>query len=77
MANIVCFRHVPDGINDLGTFQARIRDEMVRRGDFYILETRLPSGVHLRITIINDRTTEDDLRDLVTAIRDSGQAVRG
>jgi L-2,4-diaminobutyrate decarboxylase len=76
-ANIVCFRHVPDGISDPDRFQSRIRDEMVRRGDFYILETRLPRGAHLRITIINDRTTQEDLRDLLTAIRDCGQAVRG
>lgn len=75
-ANIVCFRHIPDGVRDLDRLQMAIREELVRRGDFYIVEARLPQGVHLRVTIINARTTQDDLRDLVTAVRDAGQAVR-
>lgn len=76
-ANIVCFRHVPDGVDDLDDFQLRIRDAIVRSGDFYIVKTRLPQGVYLRVTVINARTTEEDLRDLVDAIRTAGKAVRG
>ena len=75
-ANIVCFRYVPDGVRDLDQLQVTIREDLVHRGDFYIVEARLPRGLHLRVTIINARTTQGDLRDLVTAVRDSGQAVR-
>jgi L-2,4-diaminobutyrate decarboxylase len=75
-ANIVCFRHSPDGVRELDAFQASIREEIVRRGEFYIVETQLPRGAHLRVTIINARTTEDDLRALVSAVRDCGNAVR-
>ena len=75
-ANIVCFRHTPNGFHDLDAFQTRIREEVIRSGEFYIVQTRLPGGVHLRVTIINARTTEDDLRGLVDAIRTAGMAVR-
>jgi L-2,4-diaminobutyrate decarboxylase len=72
-ANIVCFRHVPDGATDLDGLQLRIREEIVRRGDFYIVTTRLPEGVNLRITIMNARTNEADLRALLSAVRDAAQ----
>ena len=74
-ANIVCFRHVPDGARDLDELQLLIRERIVRRGDFYIVKTRLPKGVYLRISIMNDRTTEDDLRDLLDGIRTAGGEV--
>jgi L-2,4-diaminobutyrate decarboxylase len=75
-ANIVCFRHVPDGVRDLDEFQLGIREKIVRDGGFYIVKTRLPRGIHLRVTIINARTTEEDLRDLMDAIRAAGDTVR-
>ena len=76
-ANIVCFRHVPDGVRDLHELQLLIRERIVQSGDFYIVKTRLPRGVYLRVTIMNDRTTEQDLRDLVDAIRGVGGGVGG
>lgn len=74
-ANIVCFRHVPEDVRDLDELQVRIRDKIVHDGDFYLVKARLPRGIHLRITIMNARTTEDDLRDLVKAVRTAGQAL--
>jgi len=75
-ANIVCFRHVPDGVRDLDELQLLIRERIVQSGDFYFVKARLPEGVHLRVTIMNDRTTEEDLQRLVDAIRSAGDAVR-
>jgi L-2,4-diaminobutyrate decarboxylase len=75
-ANIVCFRHVPDGVADLDAFQLAIREEIVHHGDFYIVKAHLPSGDYLRTTIINARTSEQDLRDLLDAIRVAGRKVR-
>jgi L-2,4-diaminobutyrate decarboxylase len=75
-ANIVCFRHVPEDVRDLDDFQVRIREALVAHGGFYIVKARLPKGMYLRTTIINARTTEDDLRDLVKAIREAGRTVR-
>ena len=68
-ANIVCFRHVPERAEDLDQLQLRIREAILRAGDFYIVKTRLPTGLYLRVTIMNARTTEDDLRALLHGIR--------
>jgi L-2,4-diaminobutyrate decarboxylase len=68
-ANIVCFRHVPGGERDLDLLQLQIREAIVHAGDFYIVKTRLPAGLYLRATIMNARTTEDDLRTLLRRIR--------
>jgi len=69
-ANIVCFRHVPEGVGDHDDLQVRIRESLVHSGAFYLVKTRLPDGVFLRTTIINARTTEGDLLDLLAAIRE-------
>jgi L-2,4-diaminobutyrate decarboxylase len=68
-ANIVCFRHLPARAEDLDQVQLRIREAILRAGNFYIVKTRLPAGLYLRVTIMNARTTEDDLRALLHGIR--------
>ncbi len=69
-ANIVCFRHIPaEARDDLDGLQLRIRDEIVRDGGFYIVKTTLPAGVYLRVTIMNARTSEDDLHALLQRVR--------
>jgi L-2,4-diaminobutyrate decarboxylase len=70
-ANIVCFRIRPPGLEGPGldALQDRIRETLVRRGDAYLVRTRLPGGVYLRVTIINPHTTDADLDDLVARVR--------
>lgn len=74
-ADIVCFRHIPDGVSDLDPLQLQIRQELLERGEFYVVKTQLPAGLHLRITIMNARTTEDDLRALLSSVRNAAHAV--
>ncbi len=62
--NIVCFRHREDDER-----QERIRRTLLEDGSFYIVKTRLRGKTYLRTTLINPRTTADDLARLVTAIR--------
>lgn len=77
-ANIVCFRYVHADVRDTDALQLRVRNSLVRDGVFYIVKTRLPEGVFLRTTIINARTNEDDLRDLLDTIRSTAvAAIRG
>ena len=49
--------------------QERIRRTLLEDGSFYIVKTRLRGKTYLRTTLINPRTTADDLARLVTAIR--------
>jgi L-2,4-diaminobutyrate decarboxylase len=71
MANIVCFRICPPGVTGEArdALQDRIRERLVREGEAYLVRTRLPDGVYLRITLINPLTTDADLEDLVARIR--------
>jgi L-2,4-diaminobutyrate decarboxylase len=68
-SNILCFRHTPKGAQDLDSLQLEIREAIVASGAFYIVKTALPTGVYLRITIMNPRTTEEDLTTLMNTIR--------
>lgn len=68
-ANIVCFRVTPPAVGDLDELQLAIRDDLVRSGAFYLVKTVLRNRTYLRTTIINPRTTEQDLADLLTAVR--------
>jgi L-2,4-diaminobutyrate decarboxylase len=69
--NIVCFRHVPVGLAaaELDELQARVRRRLIADGGFYLVQTRLPAGVFLRVTLLNPFTTLDDLTALLDAVR--------
>ncbi len=77
--NIVCFRYRPPAAksaatptpDQLDTLNANIRRHILRSGSFYLVQTQLPAGLHLRVTLINPLTTQDDLAELITAVRDA------
>ena len=71
-ANIVCFRYAPSGNHDLDALQQRVRDRLLADGAFYLVQTRLPSGLFLRTTLINALTGDDHLAALIEAIRTAG-----
>ncbi|MCC6555709.1 MAG: pyridoxal-dependent decarboxylase [Polyangiaceae bacterium] len=67
--NIVCFRYAPEGAVDLDALQDRIRRQLLAEGAFYIVQTRLRGALWLRTTLINPATTDQDLLDLLDAVR--------
>ena len=78
--NIVCFRHLPDGAagrapEELDRLQEAVRQRLLADGGFYVVQTRLPRGVFLRLTIINPFTRDDDLRALLDAVRAAAAAL--
>jgi L-2,4-diaminobutyrate decarboxylase len=71
-SNIVCFRHVPEGMTDEAALDAHnraLRAKVVEDGRFYIVGTKLPRGYHLRSTIMNVMTESRDLDDLLAHLR--------
>ncbi|MFQ5748749.1 MAG: pyridoxal-dependent decarboxylase, partial [Planctomycetota bacterium] len=73
-SNIVCFRHLPEGAalrdaRQADAWQAELRRRIVRGGRFYLVQTRLPRGLFLRVTLIHPRTGKADLRALLEEIR--------
>jgi L-2,4-diaminobutyrate decarboxylase len=70
--NIVCFRWIgagPDGAR-LDALQEELRRRIVESGRFYLVQTRLPRGVFLRLTLMNSTTTLTDLRELLAEVRE-------
>lgn len=69
--NILCFRHTPAHVppEEWDGLQVRLRERLVTRGDFYLVQTKLPRGVYLRVTLINPLTTDGDLDALMDALR--------
>ena len=68
-ANIVCFRHVPEGVSDVDPLQPRIRGAMLERAEFYLVQTRIDGRWYLRTTLMNPRTGPADLDALLRDIR--------
>jgi L-2,4-diaminobutyrate decarboxylase len=69
--NIVCFRYEPDGLDPAATdaLLAAVRTEIIRSGGFYFTQTRIRGRLWLRITVMNDATTEEDLVALLGAVQ--------
>lgn len=71
-SNIVCFRYLgrsSGALEELNALQRRIRSQLVTSGQFYLVQTSVAGRVYLRTTIINPRTTDADLADLLQALR--------
>lgn len=74
-SNIVCFRYTPPGVSDLDMFQSALRKRLIAEGGFYIVQTQLPTGLHLRTTLINPLTQEAHLVQLMDRIRAIGSEI--
>jgi L-2,4-diaminobutyrate decarboxylase len=83
--NIVCFRCRPRTTRagmpldpaQLDALNARIRRQILLGGKFYIVQTKLPAGLYLRVTLINPLTTEGDLLELISIVRTLGSEFLG
>lgn len=67
-SNIVCFRHLPEGVTDPDGLQARLRDRIIREGSFYLVKTTLHGRTWLRTTLINPLTEDEDLEALLVRL---------
>jgi L-2,4-diaminobutyrate decarboxylase len=78
-SNIVCFRFLGSNktltINDLNKLNSQIRQKLVSRGDFYIVQTTLRDAVFLRVSIMNPLTTIAHLKALMDEIKAIGTAL--
>jgi len=75
-SNILCFRHVPAALralenapDRLDAHQLQVRQRVVASGKYFLVHTVLRNKVYLRTTIMNPRTTVEDLKGLIQAIR--------
>jgi L-2,4-diaminobutyrate decarboxylase len=70
--NILCFRYVGNGrVGDeerLDALNLRMREEYNRSGEGWITTTQLAGRRVLRVTIMNSRTTADDVREVLDGL---------
>ena len=68
-SNIVCFRYLKKGEPDPEGLQRRIRRALLEQGRFYVVQAEISGKTWLRCTLINPRTTIEDLEALMSEIR--------
>ncbi|UWX53707.1 aminotransferase class I/II-fold pyridoxal phosphate-dependent enzyme [Maribacter litopenaei] len=70
MANIVCFRFVDSSLSQdqLNELNAKIRQQLLEDGEFYIVQTKLRGWHYLRVTVMNPFTTEEHFQKLLKKI---------
>ncbi|MBY0405402.1 MAG: aminotransferase class V-fold PLP-dependent enzyme [Cyanobacteria bacterium] len=80
-SNIVCFRYVPidtdtllseEALDDL---QVQLRHHVIQNGSYYLVQTRLPQGMFLRVSLMNPKTTLDHLAQLLETIRETARVI--
>jgi len=72
--NIVAFRYLPAKLQEMPSqqisdFQLRLRQAVVRSGEFYLVSSSIDGENYLRTTLINPLTTIEHLRDLLGSLR--------
>ena len=75
-SNILCFRHVPEALKGLenaaeklDAHQVELRKKVVASGKYFLVQTVLRNTVYLRTTLMNPRTTLEDLKGLIQTVR--------
>jgi len=73
-SNIVCFRWRPEGVGEelLDELNAQIRMTALEKGEFYLVQTRLNTGLWLRTTLMNAYTSRAQLKSLLAHLRQIG-----
>jgi len=79
MSNIVCFRHLPNGMRTTGSpselerlnaHQQNLRQRVIASGELFLVQTQINGAVYLRTTLMNPNLTEKDLARLLKLLRD-------
>lgn len=73
----VCVRHAPPGVEDLDGHNAALAAAVTADGRAYLAPAVLDGRVCLRITLVNFRTTVEDLDTMLAALREHGAALAG
>jgi L-2,4-diaminobutyrate decarboxylase len=77
-ANIVCFRHCPNGAalapEELDRLQAYLRAAVLQGGRHYIVQTRLRGALYLRVTVMNPFSDRPVQAALIDELRRHGRA---
>jgi aromatic-L-amino-acid decarboxylase len=68
----VCFRHVPDGVEDLDAHNLALARAVQADGRVYLASAVIDGAACLRVCFVNFRTREEDVRLVVDVVRERG-----
>lgn len=73
-SNIVCFRYIRSGLSvaALNARNSAIRNTILEKGAFYIVQTTLQDQVYLRVTLMNPETSPEVIDELLTTVEAIG-----
>jgi len=76
-ANIVCFRYVGSDMENskfknIDQINLQIRKTLLKRGDFYIVQTVLNGIQYLRVSVMNPFTKKSDFEKLLLQVCEIG-----
>ncbi len=74
--SVVCFRHVPEGVDDLDAYQDRLQRALEVDGTGWVSTTRLRGKTYLRAGLVNYLSTPDDVDRVVEALLRLSSVVR-
>jgi aromatic-L-amino-acid/L-tryptophan decarboxylase len=72
----VCFRYV-GGTGDINALNRAILDRVVRRGRVYISNAVIGNSFSLRACVVNHRSTEDDVKSVVSEVLAAADELMG
>ena len=67
--NIVNFRYRKAPLDQLNEVNARLRQQLIEQGQFYIVQTVLKEEVYLRCSIMHPLTKAQDMKTLLEEIK--------
>ncbi|WP_340076910.1 pyridoxal phosphate-dependent decarboxylase family protein [Leptobacterium sp. I13] len=65
-SNVLCFRYTKYGLDN--DFQLKIRNELVKRGNFFITSSIVNDIRYLRISVMNEGTNKEHIQELLLDI---------
>jgi aromatic-L-amino-acid/L-tryptophan decarboxylase len=71
--SVTCFRYTPAGVADAASLNKKLVEIVQREGRAFLTSTELNGRPVLRACVVNFRTSESDLDELLDAIADAGQ----
>ncbi|MFT6849773.1 MAG: L-2,4-diaminobutyrate decarboxylase [Sphingobacteriales bacterium] len=75
-SNIVCFRFkTRDSVKDWSNINSQIRDMLMDKGDFYIVQTLIGESLYLRTTLMSPFTTENHLDAMLGQLKTIGESL--
>jgi L-2,4-diaminobutyrate decarboxylase len=74
-SNIVCFRHMPEGVSDGNSHNRAIRRKLIDKGNSFIVQTEIQGKLYLRTTLMNVFTQQEHIEELLQEVEELSDTI--